>query len=120
MKKENHQYYKLYNNAISSDYPMTYGKMIDTRTVIKEPNLIEVKNYGAFIDIFVNHSIPDNNLLRTIHYYRVRSLQSLINGTLFNNKYISNEKGMKKIRSYIGRIYGNKRLQKRYQKITTK
>ena len=65
---------------------MTYGKIIDTRTTISEPNLIKIDNYGAFIDVFVE----------MFHDY-AQYLSFLEEDTVFNKSlFMEKRKGDKK------------------------
>ena len=50
------------DNCPDTIYP--YGKICDTRTVIKEKNFKQVSGYGAFVDVFPLDYMPDDQAER--------------------------------------------------------
>lgn len=118
--KKQHPYYKLLNNCVDNKYPITYAKMIDSRTIVKEPHAIDIDNYGAFVDIFVNHNAPNNKLLQRIQYFKIMFWQKLVGGYLLNDNYFNKEKGIKKVRTIISKKIGIKKILKHYTKNITK
>ena len=119
IKGKNKQY-NLLNNSIYENYPITYTKIIDVRTIAKEPNAIELDEYGAFVDVFVNHNAPNNKLIQKFHYYNILFWQKMINRYLLNDNYTKQENIIKRIVSWLAKKIGVKKLQKHYNKVITK
>lgn len=103
-----------YDNNKSYYYP--FPKLIDKRTIVKETNLGTIDNYGIFIDLFQYNNIPNNIILKNIHYYKIKFYEQLINGyALKESKTI-----LKKARNCFAKTIGLKNIMKRYYKVANK
>lgn len=114
--------YRFVCHKNDENYILTFGKVYDTRTVIKEKVVDEV-NYGVFVDITPFDHLPDNKVIRFLYQTRMRNLC-----LLYRYKALKYEpKGLKgrimktlsncrSIRSYILKI--DKLAQKYNQKKT--
>lgn len=60
------------DNCPDTIYP--YGKICDTRTVVKEKNFKQVSGYGAFVDVFPLDYMPDDQAERIKYCKKCRSL----------------------------------------------
>lgn len=109
--------YKLLYYGDNQSYPYTFMKLVDTNTVIKEKGVRDIKDAGVFIDIFTRHNVPDNKIIRTAHYGRLKIISSLIKGNAYDEEQKRNEPIIKKIRTRISNLIGNEKLQNRFRKL---
>lgn len=117
---DNNERYILLNNDIDSDYPFPFSKLIDTKTTILQKNQIKINNYGAFIDIFSYHNVPNNKLLKYFYFKKIDFLKKMINGLLVNEEFEKEQSFIKKMRNLISKKIGAKKLILSYNKILGK
>ena len=72
--------------STEEDTPFYFTKVRDKDTEFIEPYCSDLTiNHGIFIDIFPYDNIPDNKILRNIHYIKIKFLNNLfISKTLVN------------------------------------
>lgn len=119
INEKNDNYFFLYNE-FDNNYPFTYAKVIDKRTLVKEPNGIDLDEYGAFVDVFANHNAPNNIFLRKLQHKIAYFKQSMINGYLHSEQFRQKEKGLKRIRTSIAKKISINKLLKSYNATITK
>lgn len=120
IKNYNSNRYAFYSSEENNDYYYPFIKMIDLQTIVEEPKYKKIKNYGLFIDIFYYHFVPNNEILRKLHWYKVMFGRMLISGYASNNinKNDKNYK-LKKIGKILAKIIGIDRVLKWFKRITT-
>lgn len=114
LKNDNNKKYKLIDNDNNKSYFYPFPKLVNTKTMIKEKDVNEINNYGAYIDIFRYNYVPNNKILRRIHYSILNTSKTLLNLSS-NTKHYKNI--FKRLVSYISRKIGYRHLIKIYNKI---
>lgn len=66
--------YLWLTNKKDSNYFLTYGRLIDKNTLIEDEGIDNIVGYGVFVDVCVVDGLPNNNLLRKMHYLKMRFL----------------------------------------------
>lgn len=80
-----------YHNA--SDYYFPFAKVVNTDTILIEPNTKSIEELGLYIDIFPIDYIYGNNLKIKYVFLKKRIYQSILNFHVFKDVYsISNNK----------------------------
>lgn len=61
--------YHIVTHENNNNYPKYFAKIEDTSTTLVENRFL---NYigGIYIDVFPLDNVPDNKLLRAIHFYK--------------------------------------------------
>ncbi len=114
LSKTDH-YYVLFNPVDNKDYFYPFAKLVDTRTILKENGVKEIKNYGIYVDIFAYHYVPNNEFFRKLHYFKLFWTQKLLSYSVYNPKDI--QKFKSRIVVYISKIFGTNFWKKRHLKI---
>mgnify|MGYP004611248973 FL=1 len=109
--------YKILDYENTKGYLYPFAKLVDTRTVLNEKDVRQIDDYGIYVDIFEYNYMPNNNILRKIHYYNVYIKKSLCNLSANTKKYKSLHK---KIISWYAHFVGTEKLIKRYIKACRK
>ncbi len=76
LKNTNH-YYVLLNPKDNDKYYYPFAKLVDSRTKMQERGVIEIDDYGVYVDIFKYHYVSNNEFLRKLHYKRLFFIQTL-------------------------------------------
>ena len=111
--------YQLLTRESNNTYYLPFVKLIDTNTIAYEFERRDIDNYGVFIDIFSYHNMPNNKIVRKIHYARLKLWQNLIFGyskTKIKGRLVF----LKKIRKKIVDIFGIEYALKKYNKALKK
>ena len=98
--KENEQYkfYCIENNK-KFDYP--HGKVIDTNTILYEPDMKHGKKIGVYIDVFVYDNAPDDNL-EVEKMFKKRDKLLILNVVKNSPYFVSKSTLIQKILRFIG------------------
>ena len=118
LKKEKGRY-QFVDHSTNSSYVLTFGKVVDTKTFIKQDNIDEGNMNGVYVDIFSFNNIPDKP--SKFYYYRLLFYQLLLysyveTGVDKKDKlYI-----VKKVRNFVARILGKEFLYKKYDNLCKK
>ena len=106
---------KYMDCSTQSDCYYVFGKVIDTRTILKEKDVYEVSNFGVYVDIFPIDGLPSDEVKRSKLMKKVGKLRNLrryaIHTKLSKENFITNL--MFKIISLPIKIYGFKRINKK-------
>ena len=77
------EYYKFYCYENNKDWSFSFGKVLDTRTVLYEPNEEMGIKISVYIDVFVYDNIPENIRKQKMMYKRRNLFLKLNVGQLF-------------------------------------
>ncbi len=95
--------YKIISMENCKDYVWSWAKLIDTNTYVKEKNIIDIDEYGIFIDIFPLDGFGNNKIIAYIYEFIIRFLRGRLGIVI--NKYEKNVNFIKRL------------LQKPYEKM---
>lgn len=76
----------LYEPRIQKDYYYSYAKVIDSETEMIEDNLLPIKGYGVYLDIFPLDKINDNHIIAFLNINIlkiIRKMHALSNYSVF-------------------------------------
>ncbi|WP_288854205.1 LicD family protein [uncultured Bacteroides sp.] len=71
------QYHKAINLNMDVRWPYAFGRVCDTRTLLKEKNM-DCVNLGICIDVFPMDGLPDSNFRCKIHLLKIFVIRYLI------------------------------------------
>lgn len=63
MSKSDDYHYKLLSMETSSSYYYEFGKVVDTRVVLNETEIIDLPGMGVWVDVFPKDNLPKYHLL---------------------------------------------------------
>lgn len=87
IEKDNHPRYKLLSSGKQKNYNLPFFKLVDTRTLLIEKQLLEpIDNYGIFIDIFCYLNTSDDRKKREKHIRKLKFYNSLLSRKAYNKK----------------------------------
>ena len=106
---------KYMDCSTQSDCYYVFGKVIDTRTILKEKDVYEVKDFGVYIDIFPIDGLPSDDKKREKLMKKVGKLRNLRRYAIHTNLSKMNKitNILFKIISIPVKIYGYKRINKK-------
>lgn len=107
----------IVNHKNNPDYPKYFAKLEDTSTTIVENFHLGYAG-GIYMDIFPLDDVPDNKLLRTLHFYRfniMRRLQYLV----YRNPYKHGHGASSWMPRLVQSVFSRKWVHEKMQKIIT-
>ena len=112
MNNSSQSRYKLFSVSNKEDYIYTFGKLIDTNTCLRENIKHNVSGLGIYLDIFPIDGLPDNTVLRKLHYFKIYILKKLLYLTYYSNFKSENimKKTIKKILLSFADKLGERKL----------
>ena len=112
--------FKFVNNDINDEYYYPFLKLIDSNTYVEE-KYKPIKDYGLYIDIFYYVNVPNNKIKLKLFWYKMKYYKFLISGYAFKNTEEKvKHKFVKMIGKSIAKIYGLKRIIRKYDKTINK
>ena len=122
LKEQKKSQFKLMDITTESTYPYPFAKLVDTRTTLVENNRIAINDYGVYVDIFMYHGLPNNELQRDLYFYKLKRFQLYFDYLAqVNIPNCIGIKGMfKKLIKAYAKSQGPKRLIKKYEKLWNK
>ena len=115
LEQSNNKKYKLFNNENNDSYYYPFAKLINTDTLLEEKNVKKIDGYGAYIDIFTYNYVPNNNLLRKIHYSILDKLKRCIGISVSITR--NNKNKLKNIIYKLIKRIGYKKIISLYNKV---
>lgn len=77
--------YKALSHYDNKQYFYPFAKVVDTQTVLKEENAIEIKELGVYVDLFALDLIPESKWKRRIFYQRLHVYRNLWGASMIRN-----------------------------------
>lgn len=115
LKTNKSKYKLLYIDSKNYLYP--FAKLVDTSTVLIEKKILEIDDYGVYVDIFEYNNFPNSKLIGWLHYQKIKFYKILLGRcSLKKNEGNLIKRGI----GFIAKKIGIKKLLNKYNKLNRK